>query len=190
MEKKDVTCSEVNISTNVNGDDEAEEQPLWMRYMARNKIIPTSTGNYAFNVDDSLNSQTQGAFAIGSSSVKSIISKSDRKRVVLKRSLNSFGPTSNHALSVEKKLQEQKRKRNEYYSMDSEINATSSAFIGGTNSSSPNAVHTTSGHAMDSGDVEGVETNNNSHLGRKKRQRTANLNISEAAELFSIVKLK
>ena len=83
------------------------------------------------------------------------------KRVILKRSCNPFGPTSTHAITVESELKKEKRKRNVEEDQDDDENMI-------------------------------YETENpvRKSITERRKVRCKVTNISEAAELFSIVKLK
>lgn len=83
------------------------------------------------------------------------------KRVILKRSCNPFGPTSTHAITVESELKKEKRKRNVEEDHDDDENMI-------------------------------YETENpvRKTITERRKVRCKVTNISEAAELFSIVKLK
>jgi len=127
-------------------EDEMEERPLWMRYLPNNKIIPKAhtilpIGRHVISM-----SNDEGT--------------SIRKKIILKRSLNPFGPTSTHAVTVENPIQA-KRKRSE----DDDIMMEESP--------APEPVE--------------EDMTKRKYL-RSTRQRV--VNVSEAAELFSIVNIK
>jgi len=86
-----------NLSTGV--EDDLDEKPLWMRYLPNNNIIPKAQPL----------TNTVG-LGVCSASVGTTGS-SMRKKIILKRSLNPFGPTSSHAVRVENPIQLTNRKR-------------------------------------------------------------------------------
>lgn len=134
-------CREIILPT----EDEMEERPLWMRYLPNNKIIP----------------KAHTILPIG----RHVISMSDegtsiRKKIVLKRSLNPFGPTSTHAVTVENPIQAKRKRSDDDDEMMEECPA-------------PEAIE--------------EDMAKRKYL-RSTRQRV--VNVSEAAELFSIVNIK
>ena len=86
-----------NLSTGI--EDDSDEKPLWMRYLPSNSIIPKAQP-LTNSVELGLCNASVGA--AGSSM---------RKKIILKRSLNPFGPTSSHAVCVENPIQATNRKR-------------------------------------------------------------------------------
>lgn len=78
-----------NVNLSTGAEDDLDEKPLWMRYLPNNNIIPKAQP-LTNTVELGVCSASVGA--TGSSM---------RKKIILKRSLNPFGPTSSHAVSVE-----------------------------------------------------------------------------------------
>lgn len=142
---EDPTPTEISLDQHIYRDHDLDEKPLWMRYLPNNKIIPKAQDF------------TGGTIQVGSSSSGPT---SMRKKIILKRSLNPFGPTSAHAVTVENPIQAANRKR----SMDGVVN--------------------------EGDDEEGASADKLSPRKFVKSSRQRTVNMSEAAELFSIVKIK
>jgi hypothetical protein len=142
----DVSRGETVSNSDKNYD--FEQKPLWMRCLPNNKIIPKSAT---------------------SSVIETATSSSDmmnsRRKVSIKKSSNSFGPTSSHAVTVENVIiQAAKRKRRNTETEEMK----------------------TVDEAQQVEEIE-EEMSKRKYL-RSTRQRT--VNVCEAAELFSIVNLK
>ena len=213
-------------SLNEELGDEPEELPKWMRYMPRNKIIPKSTHQPLvcpdYPIDQPTMPEKNAGIAQTTCTTAQIQTSSQqeqgsqrqqksqqyphqgntslrkRKIVILKRSCNSFGPTSTHAISVESKISEQKRKRKEYFAEEEKV--TISDISNHDNLLSNPKFEPT--HFCPSSREANLQqnltelnsnagNNNVETTGRKVRQRLdRSVNMSEAAELFSIVQLK
>ena len=123
------------ITSQENADNE-EELPKWMRYLPKSNIFSNIKPLLSSTDDPIPTSEHTGK----------------RRIVKVKKSCNSFGPTSHHAMTVESKLRTDKRKRIEVEDPKGEQGI--------------------------------VETS------ARRKVRCRSTNMSEAAELFSIVKLK
>ena len=134
--------------SNIDKDDDLEQKPLWKRCLPNNKIIP----------------KTATCTLIESATSSSDMTNS-RRKVSIKKSSNSFGPTSSHAVTVENVIiQAAKRKRRNTETEEMK----------------------TVDEAQQVEEIE-EEMSKRKYL-RSTRQRT--VNVCEAAELFSIVNLK
>jgi hypothetical protein len=134
-------------------DGEVEEAPKWMRYMPKSSLFATAQ---PFNI-------------VPANDVTTVdVGTERRRKVMVRKSSNAFGPTSTHAMTIETRLRSDKRKR---------LQEDESA--------------------MDTSNPAEAERNPSSvtteQQGRRKvrcRGASAAPNMLEAAELFSIVKLK
>lgn len=130
--------------SNTSGDRaDEDDRPLWLRCLPSNKIIPRTE-------QKSLVEQTE---------LDITERKKGWRRVVLRRSCNSFGPTSSHALTTENPILSTKRTRSDREGTDG-----------------------------DDMQVE-INNNMDSIQKRVRHRRKATANICEASELFAIVKL-
>lgn len=117
-----------------NREEEPEETPRWMRYMPKSKVFLDAQPHNIKSSDQ----QARGT---------------EKRKIIIRKSSNAFGPTSTHALTAEATLTKDKRKR------------------------------------IDDSHCGIIEESNEERAVRRK-VRCRSTNMTEAAELFSIVKLK
>jgi hypothetical protein len=142
------------MSTHAVDDREEEEAPKWMRYMPKSSLFASAQPLNIMPAND----------------VASVdAGQGTRRKVLVRKSSNAFGPTSAHAMAIETRLRSDKRTRPQE---DDSVMDTSAAL--------PAVAQ------------EDFSAATEQHGRRKVRCRGTNAapNMLEAAELFSIVKLK
>jgi hypothetical protein len=142
------------MSSHVKDDGEVEEAPKWMRYMPKSSLFASAQPLNIMPAND----------------VASVdAGQGTRRKVLVRKSSNAFGPTSAHAMTIETRLRSDKRKRLQEEDRVMVTNAT-----------------------LPAGAQEDSSSATEQHGRRKVRCRGTNAvpNMLEAAELFSIVKLK
>ena len=165
---------------------QSEILPPWMRYLPSSKIIPTAKSS-------SITEALQGR----NGKLEAVVTEK-RKLVPIRRSVNRFGPMSVHAIVYEKKATSEKRKRNsDDESMNiipiQEANSNSSNDADTLLSGFENAwtSHETSVALFaDMDQLDNGTKAQEDKSGNKRHRRNDNSSTLEAAELFSIVRLK